>query len=114
MKISRLIDCILNKIESKTWNIYVKTDYIEDIEWYVALYIFNEEFFNLEFKNEALKLQQNGHSFLMNKLIFKDDKINPNDKFKIELKYWKITDKLNSYIQKCEESIKKGLKNIFI
>ena len=103
-----------NKIDSKTWNIYVKTDYINDLEWYVVLDIFKEDFLNIEFKNELLKLQQNGYLFLMNKIVFKDDKINPNDKLKIELKYWKITDKLNSYSQKCEKSIKKGLQNIFI
>ena len=109
LKIKQLL---LLKKNSHTWNVYVKSFNLKGLDWFVFANFFNENFFKLEYKSEASRLQQNGLLFLVNKITFIEEKIKPGNKVKIELSYWKITDELNSYISKCEDSITKEFLNI--
>ena len=106
LKVSELF---LKKINSKTWNVYVKPEEISGLEWYVSAKILNKPFFFNVPKNEILRLKQNGELSIVDSIVFHDYEVNINDKVDIELNYWKITDQLNSYIKKCEYSIKNNL-----
>ena len=101
------------KFDQKTWDIYARTEDLNGIDWYILVKIFKKDYFNLQSEIDILKMQQNGRSIFVNWIIFDEGKDKPCEKIKIELNYWRMTDKLSSYMKECEDSIKKGLQKLF-
>ena len=109
----KINEIFLEKVNLYAWDVYIKTDDIQDWEWFLLANIKKEDFISVDNQFEPSKLQQNGKLYLVNKIVFNGHKMKPNDKITIELKFWQITDQLNSYIKKCEDSVTKNLQRIF-